>query len=281
MTRKQAALAVQEEQSLAIQDVTFDLPALVNPEEVREIIAENLEGLGQMKFDKIGLPSGGGISFTLIDESGEENPVKEINGVILDKSPFKAWYIRSFDEKTEEDIGVPDCFSSDGIRGSGCVEANIPEGQLCEKCPKGQWASDRKGGPGKDCTDKIRIHILMEGDVFPKIIDLPPSSIKNFNKYVVRLTNKLKSLYSVVTTLKLEKDKSGSGIPYSRVTFAKATDLSKEEQKAIKQYIKTLKPAMSQLSRESIAEDMVIDTDATEIEIDADEIFAPIENPWA
>jgi hypothetical protein len=249
----------QEDNQNAVQiyEPTFNLPALTQPQEAMIVIHENLDGMGGQKFDKINMPSGGGISFTIVDEDGQEEPVKEIKGVILYKKPFKAWYLKSFDEKTDDDTGVPDCWSENGIHGSGCEEAGIPEGQLCKNCPKNQWGSDRRGGKGKDCADKIRVYILQEENVFPKYVDLPPTSIGNFKDYLRRLSNKLNPFYGVVTTIGLESDKSGGGIKFSKTTFAKAANLSKGERAAIKQYIQTLLPQMERISRESIAPDEV------------------------
>ena len=250
ITRQNAELALTQ-----AYEPTFNLPALTHPQEAMEVIHENLDGMGEMKFDKINMPSGGGIAFTIVDEDGKEEPVKEIKGVLLYKKPFKAWYIKAFEEKTDEDTGAPDCFSSDMVHGSGCEAAGIPEGQLCKTCPKNQWGSDRKGGKGKDCADKIRIYILPEENVFPKFMDLPPTSIGGFKDYVKRLANKLNPFYGVVTVVGLDTDKSGGGIKFSKATFAKAVNLSREERGSIKGYINTLTPLMERISRESIAPD--------------------------
>lgn len=256
----------QEEMALVAQDATINLPILAEPEEAKEIIAENLEGM-EVRFDKVTIPSGGGLAFTMINEEGEEEPIKELKGVILNKQPFKAYYEKSFDEKEEDDPGIPDCFSPDGK-----VSA---DGYDCSKCPKGQWGSDRNGGRGKDCNDKVRVYILPEGNVFPIYIDLPPTSISNFTNYVKRLANKLLSYYGVVTSISLEKDKSDSGIQFSKAKFAKAADLSKEEKKAIKEYITSIKPQM-QITQESIGE-VVAETDesteATEYEAEEEEVL--------
>ena len=235
---------------------TFNLPMLSNPEEAAEIIAENLDGMGEFRFEKIKMPSGGGIAFTVVDEAGEEQPLKELRGVILDKFPFKAWYAKSFDEKGVDDTGAPDCFSDDGVHGSGSADYGIAAGQLCEKCRYGQWGSDRKGGKGKDCSDKIRVHILMEGEAFPKVIDAPPTSLANFKEYVGRLSNKMKVFYGVVSSLKLEKAKSGGNIEYSKVVFSKAAELTADERKAVKGYRATLMGSMRKITLENIAEDV-------------------------
>ena len=259
---EQVTIQTENQTAVQVAKPTINLPMLSNPEEAKRTIQENLDGLGDMKFDKINMPSGGGISFTIVDENNKKVPLAEISGVLLHKKPFKAWYLKSFDEKDEDDIGIPDCFSEDNIHGSGCEEAGIPEGQLCKTCPHNQWSSDRRGGRGKDCAEKIRIHVLMEENAFPKFIDLPPTSTGNFKDYVKRLANKLNPFYGVVTTIGLESDKSGKGIAYSKTTFAKAASMSNEEKVAIRQYIGTIAPIMERISPESIALDEadVVDT---------------------
>lgn len=254
-------LAIQEQaatnsatQALTPYAPTFNLPVLADQQTALEVISENLDGMGDFKFDKIDMPGGGGISFVVIDEEGVEKPMQEIKGIVLDKFPFKRWYAKAFDDKDADDIGIPDCFSADNVHGSGCEEANIPAGQLCAECRFGQWGSDRKGGRGKDCADKIRFHILQEGNVFPVYIDTPPTSLANFKDYVKRLANKLLPFYGVVTVVGLERDKSGGGISYSKLTFKKAADLTGEERRAIKEYIGTLLPSMRSITRESIGE---------------------------
>ncbi len=260
-----------KENAVAVAEApTFDLPVLVSPEEAAMVVQENLQGLDGVRFDKIKIPSGGGISFEVPDENGEATPVKKLEGVILHKKPFRAWYIKSFDEKTDEDTGVPDCWSEDMVHGSGCEAAGIPVGQKCADCPKGQWGSDRRGGKGKDCPKKMRLHTLMEGSVFPVVLDLPPTSLGNFTDYIKRLANKLNPFYGVVTSIGLEKEKSGSGIEYSKATFGKAAGLNAQERSAIKKYIETLRPQMEQISRESIGEVDAVEVGGTEAATGAD-----------
>lgn len=242
-----------QQNAIANMTPTIDLPVLTQKEEALSVIAENLAGFGKLKFDKIRMPAGGGLTFEVADETDAVVPVQEIRGVIIDHFPFKAWWEKSFEEKTEDDDKRPDCYSADGITGSGCPAKGIPEGQKCATCKYGAWGSDRRGGKGKDCSDKIRIHILREGEVFPVFIDLPASSHPNFKNYIKRLTNKLKHYYGVVTSVKLEKDKNASGIWYSKATFTKAADLSPAERQAMKQYIETMRDSMRRIDAETIA----------------------------
>src|SRR5690554_4262955 len=146
-------LIPQDDKETALAEVkpTINLPALVEPEAVGEIMAQNLSGMEEeMRFTKLTVPGGGGLSFTVVDENGKKIPVDKIEGVIIGASPYKAWYATSFDEKKEGDSKAPDCFSSDNRTGSGCDEHNIPAGQICANCPNYEWGSKR-GGKGRDC----------------------------------------------------------------------------------------------------------------------------------
>lgn len=237
---------------------TFNLPIFQNAAEANSVIHANMDGMGNFRFEKIKMPAGGGIAFEMQDENGEPMPVREIRGVILDKLPFRAWYEKSFDEKNADDIGTPNCHSEDGVKGTGYKDnagrVVVPEGQLCENCPKGQWGSSRKGGRGKDCNDKIRIHILLEGEAFPKYIDAPPTTLANFKQYIHLLSNKIKPFYGVVTSLKLEKAKSDGGIDYSKIVFSKGAELTADERAAVKELIQTLLPAMRKITKDSIGD---------------------------
>lgn len=250
----ETALTQRQEAGVAAYQPTINLPVLACPEEALAVIAENMEGMSNFKFVKVNMPSGGGIAFTVIDDNGEEQPIKEIIGVLMDKWGIKVWYEKSFEEKGANDIGIPDCFSADGVTGSGCPRAGIQVGQLCATCPKNQWGSDRRGGKGKDCADKIRIHLLQEGEMFPIYIDAPPTSLGNFEDYIQRLSNKVKPYYGVTTKVKLEQAVNAGGIKYSKLAFAKVADLTKEERQAMKQYMQTLMPSMRRITKESFAE---------------------------
>ena len=84
-------------------------------------------------------------------------------------------------------------------------------------------------------------------------MDLPATSHSNFKDYIKRLTNRLKHYYSVVTSIKLEKDKSAGGITYSKATFSKVADLSPAERNAVKQYIDSIRDTIRRIDAETIA----------------------------
>lgn len=239
----QQALATQDKtaKDVAVVEATFNLPALVSPDEAKEVMQENLAELGgNLNFPRVKIPSGGGLSFEVINEQGEAEPTAELQGIVLDFYPINAWWA----EKFTGENNAPDCFSMDGKTGCGNQEKGIPEGQICARCPKNQWGSDPEGGKGKACKNMFRVYLLQEESVFPVLLTLPPTSRRNWENYVQRLTNKLKSYYSVVTAVKLEKDKNVGGITYSKAAFFKSTDLTREEKAALKAYATAMKPSM-------------------------------------
>lgn len=239
---------------------TIDLPLLQNPDETLEVMAENLQQFKKkMHFNSLKVPSGGGLSFKTVGDDGKTIEVAKLTGIILDYFYYKGWWEIDFDKRKEDDDKRPNCYSKDFEHGSGCHTASgivIPAGQICNSCKFGVWGSDRRGGKGKDCNDRIRIHILCQGDAFPTRIDLPVMSHGNFEDYIKLLTGKAKFLYGVVSEITLTNDKNKSGIEYSKAVFARGQDLAPMERKAIKEYIKISLDEMRALDLDSIAEGM-------------------------
>lgn len=234
--------AANETTDLVAQNsATINLPALTQREEALEVMQENLEGMeGQFKFDKVKIPSGGGISFEITDEAGEPIPIKELTGVVLDYYGIKACWKDEFSGGKN----APDCSSMDCKIGTGSEVLGLPAGQSCKDCPYNQWGSDPKGGKGKHCKDIYRVYVLRENSMFPVLLALPPTSLANWELYVRRLTNKIIPYTGVVTMAKLEKDRNAGGIEYSKVVFAKAANLTPAERKTLKEVARSMKPAM-------------------------------------
>jgi hypothetical protein len=239
----QTALAAQEAP-------TINLPILVNKEEIMEASQANRADNETFRLDKVKMPSSGGITFERIDESGKPFAVSGIKGVILKFENYKSWYEKSFNEKGADDSVLPDCFSADGTSGTGCPDKGI-QGGPCANCPMNQWGSDRRGGRGKDCSDRTRIWILEEGCAIPFYMDLPKTSIGGFKDYRKRLTQKAKVLYGVVTSITLEKGLSETKIENSKANFGKVADLTTNERASIREYIKEI-DSMLTVSRETI-----------------------------
>ena len=80
---------------VATTEQRFDLVTISG--ELAEAIAEEMDGLGAIPFEKVKIPSGGGLAFELPGET-EDEPVMatELVGVILDHHPVNAYWAEKY-----------------------------------------------------------------------------------------------------------------------------------------------------------------------------------------
>lgn len=236
---KNNELAVQETQEMALstqQDFTMD------------DMMEELDGLGSINFEKIKIPSGGGIAFEVPTDNPEEPESKtSIDGVIVLHQPCNVYFRNKFGETDEK---APDCSSPDGktgyMRDSGTEKT-------CATCKFNQFGSG-DGGTGKACQNRIDLYILMEGNDFPVVLSLPATSIKAFKTYLTTLVLHKQPMRRVKTKITLKKAKSSGGITYSTCVFKKLGAVEPEEMENIEQ-LRDLCKAMAQRSYTVAAED--------------------------
>jgi len=188
----------------------FDLVTISG--DLAEAIKEEMDGLGSIAFDKVKIPSGGGLAFEIPGEDGEEGDVeKTITGIILDHHPANAYWEDKFSGGNEQ----PNCSSFDGKQG---LNRDTGELRSCEDCPNNQFRTD---GAGKACKNVHRCYILREGNPVPLILTLPPTSLKYLRDYLgKRILMKGMRCYDAVTTIGLKKEESAEKITYSRATFS-------------------------------------------------------------
>ena len=186
-----------------------------------EAIQEEMDGLGAIPYDKVKIPSGGGIAFELPGDD-EDNPdtAQELIGVILDHHPINAYWKDKFNGGNEQ----PDCSSFDGKQG---VERETGEIHDCATCPHNQFGSDNKG---KACKNVHRCYILREGNPVPLVLALPPTSLKHMRDYIAKkvLLQGMRC-WEAVTKITLKKEKSADNITYSRAAFAFVSRLSEKQ----------------------------------------------------
>lgn len=190
------------------------------------VMAEELDGLGQIPFDVIKIPSGGGLVFEVPGDD-PENPDTEkvIRGIIVHHHAVNAWWREAYTGGN----AAPDCASLDGKLG---VDMVTGETKRCDTCPFNQFGSADNGN-GKACKNGHRIYILREGEMLPLMISLPPTSLKALKDYLAkRLIMKGIRPVDVITEISLAKEKNADGISYSKCVFKKAGELS-PEQKAL------------------------------------------------
>jgi hypothetical protein len=202
-------------------------------DKVQAVLQANLGGdkINQFDLDKVSVPSGGGIAWEIPSLTGTDT-VNEIEGVIVGWKPVRSLYLTKYTGGSEP----PDCSSDDGITGFGDpLEKGIEERRACAECPNNQWGSD-PDGTGKRCSERRLLFILRKNDQIPIMVVVPPSSLKNVKSYFLRLTQNNVPFYGVITGLTLEKDKSQSGITYSKVVFNAKGILTDEDSSMFESY---------------------------------------------
>ena len=204
-----------------------------------ELITANLELLRHMKpweMDKATMPSGSGPAAWSVPSLDEDEPdaVKSLEGIILHFQPDRRYYMQGLSEGGV--AGPPDCWSGNGIEGIG------NPGGVCEICPLNQWGSGKNGG--KACPENRQVFLLQQKGYLPLLVQVPTTSVKPLNQYLMRLVARGQAFHDVVTSFSLGKavQRSG-GIAYSKLVAKKVRDLSDEEQTAVKALAARFKPA--------------------------------------
>jgi len=239
-------------------------------EDIRQIIGEEMEGLGTIPFDKVRIPSGGGLTFELPGED-EDHPesVPELVGVILDHHPINAWWRDEYSGGNQQ----PDCSSLDGKTG---ILTGTGDTRDCSVCPFNEFGSGRSG-KGKACKNMHRLYILRSGEPLPLILNLPPTSLQALRNYLAKkVAIRGKRSWQVVTRITLKKETNADGIRYSQAVFAKVCDLGPEECRTIEPMVLMIREltraASNAAARGSVA--AVADVEFQEVEeADCDEPF--------
>lgn len=172
-------------------------------EEVQERLEEAQEALetfgeDDMKLPKIVLKDG----FKMAE--GEE-PILQFDGTIVYTKQANAYY-----EKTYKagNTNPPDCFSPDGKMPDASIDK--PKHSNCKDCPLNKFGSDTKGGDGKACKNTRPTFILVDNDegeqaIMPKVLRVPPTSLKNIREYIFNLASSSGSYFNVKTRFKAVK----------------------------------------------------------------------------
>lgn len=198
----------------------FNLVTLTG--DLAEAVAEEMDGLGPIPFDRVKIPSGGSLAFELPGETEDDTEsATELIGVILDHNPVNAYWAEKFSGGNEQ----PDCSSYDGKRG---IVRETGEIRDCENCPYNKFGSD---GAGKACKNVHRLYILRENNPVPLVLSLPPTSLKYMRDYIgKRVLLKGLRCWQVITKITLKKEKSRDNITYSRAVFAFVDKLKPEQE---------------------------------------------------
>ena len=210
----------------------------INPitEEIADAIHEELGDLDRLPFDIVKLPSGGGLSFEIAgDDPDNPEVTQDLTGIIVHQHDFNAYWK---DPYTGGSV-MPDCSSMDGRHG---VVTETGEICSCAECEFNQFGSDQNGGKGKACKNGKRVYLLREGEMFPLILSIPPTSVTPFRDYLAkRIVLKGKRPYEVVTKFKLTREKNDNGIAYSKLTCALVGELTADQKAQLKDTVTLIK----------------------------------------
>lgn len=196
-------------------------------EDIAQMLTEELDGMGQVPFDAVKIPSGGGLSFELSgDDPDNPETAQTLTGVIVHHHPVNVYWEHDFDGAG----GLPDCSSPDGKHG---LNAKTGEVLDCASCPYNQFGSGK--GNSKACKNTHRVYLLRENEPLPILLTLPPTSLRAFKDYLAkRLIMKGKRSTDVLTSIKLKREKNADGIAYSACVFTKTGDLTPDQIAAVK-----------------------------------------------
>lgn len=236
----------------------FGFPVL--GDDLGEAMSEEMEGLS-IDFDRVKIPSGGGLAFEVPgDDPDNPDMAKELVGVIVDHHPVNAYWAQKYSGQNNP----PDCSSIDGKTGVG------NPGGACKTCPFNQWGSDPDGNGGKACKNMHRVYLLREGEMFPLMLTLPPTSIKPFSNYLAkRVIGRGRRSYGVITKITLKRETNKNGIAYSQAQFAVVGELSPEDAAKAAEYAKGIKAITRTIGVE--AADLASERPTNDVPFDADD----------
>jgi hypothetical protein len=168
--------------------------------------------------ERVDPPSGFKIStkgkvFTLPDGSSSEGP---LTCIILDWVTANVWFEGIYNPK---DIKPPSCFAVGRLVNELAPSENSPNKQhaTCKGCPQNEWGSAATG-KGKACKNTRRLLLVptnADENTMPWVIDVSPTGLKHFDKFVGTLSDNGKHPIEVVTDISFEESE-----PFPSLRFA-------------------------------------------------------------
>lgn len=217
------------------------------PDELRELFEENMEDADEFDLDGVNVPGGGALAWSVPDLNGEPVTTDEIVGVVVLKGIRRGYWEKSFDETGGG--SPPDCKSFDARLGLGYIRGDDrskePRERVCDKCPMSQWGSKNPSDPEDNqqaCSKRALLFLVRQDDVIPQKIDLAPTSVGPFKKFMSRLTQANVRRSEAVIGLRLVGDKSRTGIKYSVVAPRLIATLTEEQGACMRALGKALEP---------------------------------------
>lgn len=206
---KKDITTIDPDSNLPIVKLTGYRALDADPKKLKAVFAENMAGgMSESDFDRVIVPSGGGITWEVPSLKDGVKTTDELIGVMVYYRDTRAYWQNSFDKSGGG--SPPDCSSIDLVLGIG-----KPGGQ-CHVCPLAQFGSAEKGR-GQACKQMRQIYFLMPNSLWPVVVTAPPTSVNIMRNFNMRLSGALIPYHSITMSLSLEKDKNADGITYGKI----------------------------------------------------------------
>jgi len=214
-----------------------------DPEEMLDVLRltygdtkPGIQELGQIR-----VPTGGSKFW----EMDGEDPTEDLVGIVIDRRPVRAWW------PTADPTGKPpSCASNDSEKGYGVRwEDDEEKPHDCFTCPYAQFKSAEKG-EGQACKQMLAVFFLPLEYSLPKVLLLPPTSIKVANDRLSGITAKFNTsvkpprarmFYDVLVAWRVVPDKNAAGQPYGRAVPNIVRDLAPVEAERVRPYAKAFR----------------------------------------
>jgi hypothetical protein len=137
-------------------------------------------------------------------EGDPDTPAANIHLTILKthKGVAKTYFDKVYEPGSED---APMCYSKDGI--VPAEDAEERQAKKCAICPHNQWGSriTKSGAKGKKCADVKRLAVALPGALNdPMLLRVPPTSLKVWDNYTKKLSQKGLNPALVITKLSFD-----------------------------------------------------------------------------
>lgn len=213
-----------------------------------DIIKENLGGqtIGQGDLERIKFPSSGTTFWQVPTLSGKMAPTEAITGIVLMQMQARVYWKSEYNGQNTP----PDCSSKDCVVGTG------RPGGACVTCPYSQWGSSPKADSDAQACKQVGIlFVLQPGEVLPTVIPVPPTSLQNMKKFMLKLASKGVKYSHCILSFGLEEAKNKKGIAYSKIAPSVVSMLPDNAKAQIDNYIVSLRDSFSsvQVQQDEVA----------------------------
>ena len=194
------------------QQETPATPTALAPYETlyQEELQRNLHGVIP-RLPLIRILHAGAMLFEIQDDlTGKPRHVEQFEGVMLDHQRVNAWWEEAYAKSGGRH---PDCWSLDAKR-PDATGAKVQH-ERCTTCPQNRYGSK---GRGKACKNMRRLLVKINDNLLPYILTVPPTSLKELDRYLTALTNVRIPSSAAITVFTLTAAKNDDGIAYSRLT---------------------------------------------------------------